>query len=116
MAVAVLVIATCVVAVALWYAISNLWPVWRRYKEMAKVSEQIPGLPRHWLLGNVHQVLCYIVWFRPRKKHVEFPLTRPTLFYGPDPTDFIDKFVYTELKGQYKIVKPLSGDCKNAGH
>ena len=47
---------------------------------------------------------------------VEFPLTRPTLFYGPDPTDFIGKFVYTELTGQYKTVIPLSGDCKNAGH
>ena len=54
------------------------------------------------------------IW--PRKKNVEFPLTWPTLFYGPDPTDFIGKFVYTELKGQYKTVKPLSGDCKNAGH
>ena len=51
-----------------------------------------------------------------KKKNVEFPLTRPTLFYGPDPTDFIGKFVYTELRGQYKTVKPLSGDCKNAGH
>ena len=53
---------------------------------------------------------------RPRKKYVEFPLTRPTLFYGPDPTDFIGKFVYTEPKAQYKTVIPLSGDCKNAGH
>ena len=51
-----------------------------------------------------------------KKKNVEFPLTRPTLFYGPDPTGFSGKFVYTELKGQYKTVIPLSGDCKNAGH
>ena len=47
-----------------------------------------------------------------KKNNVEFPLTRPTLFYGPDPTDFIGKFVYTELKGQYKTVIPPSGDCK----
>ena len=51
-----------------------------------------------------------------KKNNVEFPLTQPTLFYGPDPTYFIDKFVYTQLKGQYKTVKPLSGDCKNGGH
>ena len=55
-----------------------------------------------------------VVSLRPRKQ--KFTLSRPTLFYGPDPTDFIGKFVYTELKGQYKTVKPLSGDCKNAGH
>ena len=43
-----------------------------------------------------------------KKKNVEFPLTRPNLFNGPDPTDFIGKFVYTELKGQYKTVKPCT--------
>ena len=42
------------------------------------------------------------------KKNVEFPLTLPTLFYGLDPTDFIGKFVHTELKGQYKTVKQLT--------
>ena len=40
--------------------------------------------------------------------------TDPILW--PDPTDFIGKFVYTELEGQYKTVKPPSWDCKNAGH
>ena len=39
---------------------------------------------------------------RPKKNNVVFPLTRPTLFYCPDPTDFIGKLVDKELKGQYK--------------
>ena len=56
------------------------------------------------------------IFVRSKKYNVEFPLTRPTLFYGPDSTDFIGKFVYTEMKGQYRTVIPLSGDCKNAGH
>ena len=30
-----------------------------------------------------------------KKNNVEFLLTQLTLFYGPDPTDFIGKFVYT---------------------
>ena len=32
------------------------------------------------------------------------------------PTDFIGKLVDTELKGRYKTVIPLSGDCKFDGH
>ena len=63
--------------------------------------------------------MVYIILIRPKKNNVEFLLTRPTLFYGPDPTDFIGKFVYTELKGQYKtiiMIIPLSGDFKSAGH
>ena len=51
-----------------------------------------------------------------KKSNVMFPLTRPTLFYYLDPTDFISKLVDTELKGRYKTVIPLSGDCKSAGH
>ena len=43
-------------------------------------------------------------------------LTRPTLFYHPDCTDFIGKLVNAELKGQYKTITPLSGDCKSDGH
>ena len=35
---------------------------------------------------------------------------------GPDTTDFIGKIVYTELKGQFKTIIPLSTDCKSAGH
>ena len=34
-----------------------------------------------------------------KKINVVFPLTRPTLSYCPDPTDFIGKLVDTELKG-----------------
>ena len=45
-----------------------------------------------------------------------FPLTRPTLFYCPDPTYFIGKLVDKELKGWYKTVIPPSRDCKSAGH
>ena len=37
----------------------------------------------------------YIVW--GKKNNAEFPLT---LFYRPDPTDFIGKLVDTELKGR----------------
>ena len=33
---------------------------------------------------------------------LSFRLTRLTLFYDPEPTDFIVKFVYTEMKGQCK--------------
>ena len=33
-----------------------------------------------------------------------FLLTWPTLFYGPDPTDFISKLVDTELKGRIKML------------
>ena len=69
-----------------------------------------------YFMGLNFKCIVFVMLIRPRKKNVEFPLTRPTLFYGPDPTDFIGKFVYTELKGQYKTVKPLTGDCKNAGH
>ena len=53
---------------------------------------------------------------KPKNNNVVFPVIRPTLFYGPDPTDFIGKLVDTELKGQYKTVIPLNGDCKSAGH
>ena len=50
------------------------------------------------------------------KNNVVFPLTRLTLFFRPNPIDFIGKLGDTELKGQYKIVIPLSRDCKSAGH
>ena len=36
---------------------------------------------------------------KPKKMNVVFPLTRPTLSYCPDPTDFIGKLVDTELIG-----------------
>ena len=37
--------------------------------------------------------------YKAKKNNVVFALTRPTLFYRPDPTDFIGKLVDTELKG-----------------
>ena len=36
---------------------------------------------------------AYEFYLGQEKKNVEFPPTRPILFYGPDPTDFIGKFV-----------------------
>ena len=41
---------------------------------------------------------------RPKKNNVVFLLTQLTLFYRPNPTDFIGKLVDTELKGRYKTV------------
>ena len=54
-------------------------------------------------------------WVLGLKNNVMFPLTRPTLFYYLDPTDFISKMVDIELKEQYKTIL-LSMDCKSAGH
>ena len=47
---------------------------------------------------------------RPKKNNIMFLLTRLTLFYCPDSTDFICNLVDTELKGRYKTVISLSGE------
>ena len=56
------------------------------------IKIQNSSLNGRWFSLHLGQSTVRIV--RPRKKKVEFPLTRPTLFYGPYPTDFIGKFVY----------------------
>ena len=54
---------TTAVAFGLWYAISHLWTFWNWQQTMIKISEKIPGLPRHWLLGHVHHVCSLYLLF-----------------------------------------------------
>ncbi|KAK3084486.1 hypothetical protein FSP39_014278 [Pinctada imbricata] len=42
-----------------WYVGTKVLMVWRRYKEMSRISDKLPGLPRHWFFGNAHQITTF---------------------------------------------------------
>ena len=103
----------CIYCIAWGYLVTLCLFQCMEYASWEKV--QIVYLEKMLFLWNHPMIGKYFIP-KPKKINVVFPLTRPTLFYCPDLTDYIGKLVDTELKGRYKTVTPLSRDCKSACH